>query len=69
MKNRTQKFCNIPLIFFQRFDHGAALKTERKQERWVVGPGEYLRFRAWIFQGVPQFWKFRALYLYKDEKI
>jgi len=30
MENRTQKFCSIPLLFFQRFDHGAALKTERK---------------------------------------
>jgi len=30
MENRTQKFCNIPLLFFQRIDHGAALKLERK---------------------------------------
>jgi len=28
MENRTQKFCSIPFFFFQRFDHGAALKIE-----------------------------------------
>jgi len=30
MEKRTQKFRSIPLLFFQRFDHGAALKIERK---------------------------------------
>jgi len=30
MENRAQKFCSIPLLFFQRFDHGAALKIECK---------------------------------------
>jgi len=32
MENQIQKFCSIPLLFFQRFDldHGAALKIERK---------------------------------------
>jgi len=30
MEHRTQKFCSIPLLFFQRFDHGVALKIERK---------------------------------------
>jgi len=30
MENRTQKFCSIQLLFFQRFDHGAALKIEHK---------------------------------------
>jgi len=30
MENRTEKFCSIPLLFFQRFDHDAALKIERK---------------------------------------
>jgi len=33
MENRIQKFCNIPLLFFQRFDYGAALKIERKMLR------------------------------------
>jgi len=30
MKNRTQKFCRISLLFSHRFDHGAAPKIERK---------------------------------------
>jgi len=31
MENRNQKFFScIPLLFFQRFDHGAALKIDRK---------------------------------------
>jgi len=30
MENRTQKYCSIPQLFSQRFDHGAALKIERK---------------------------------------
>jgi len=30
MENRTQQFCSIPLLFIQRFDHGAALKIARK---------------------------------------
>jgi len=30
MENRTKNFCSIPLLFFQRFDYGAALKIERK---------------------------------------
>jgi len=30
MENRTQKFYIIPLLFFQRLDHGAALKIEHK---------------------------------------
>jgi len=30
MENRTQKVRSIPMLFFHRFDHGAALKIERK---------------------------------------
>jgi len=30
MENRIQKFCSVSLLFFQHFDHGAALKIERK---------------------------------------
>jgi len=30
MENRIQKLCSIPLLFFQRFDYGAALKIKRK---------------------------------------
>jgi len=30
MENRTQKFCKIALLFSHRFDHGAALKIQRK---------------------------------------
>jgi len=30
MENRTQNFCSIPLLLFQRFNYGAALKIERK---------------------------------------
>jgi len=30
MENRTQKFCSVPLLFFSRFDHDAALKIEPK---------------------------------------
>jgi len=33
------------------------------------GSRGYLRYRARIFHGDPKFWKFRALCLYKDEKI
>jgi len=41
MENRTQKFCNIPLFFFQRFDHGAALKIERKMSLLIIAFDRY----------------------------
>jgi len=30
MENQIQKFCSIPLLFSQRFDHGASLKILNK---------------------------------------
>jgi len=41
MENRIQKFCSIPLFFFQRFGHGAALKTERKMSHLNIAFDRY----------------------------
>jgi len=41
MENRTQKFCSIPLLFFQRFDHGTALKIERKMPHLNIAFDRY----------------------------
>jgi len=41
MENRTPKFCSIPLVFFQRFDHGAALKIERKLSQLNIAFNRY----------------------------
>jgi len=41
MENRIPKFCSIPLLFFQRFDHGAALKKERKMSHLNIAFDRY----------------------------
>jgi len=41
MENRTQNFCSIPLLFFQRFDNGAALKIERKMSHLNIAFDRY----------------------------
>jgi len=41
MENRTQKFCSILLLFFQRFDHRAALKIERKMPHLNIAFDRY----------------------------
>jgi len=40
-ENRTQKFCSIPLLFFQRFDHGAAQKIEHKMSHLNIAFDRY----------------------------
>jgi len=37
----TQKFGSIPLPFFQHFDHGAALKIERKMSHLCIAFNRY----------------------------
>jgi len=41
MENRTQKFCSIPMLYFQRFDHGAALQIERKMSHLNIAFDRY----------------------------
>jgi len=41
MENRTQKFSSILLLFFQRFDHDAALKLERKMSHFNIAFDRY----------------------------
>jgi len=41
MENRIQKLCSIPLLFFQRFDHGAALIIERKMSYLNIASHRY----------------------------
>jgi len=41
MENRTQKFCSILLLIFQRFDHGAALKIELKMSHLNIAFDRY----------------------------
>jgi len=41
MENQTQTFCSISLVFFQRFDHGAALKIECKMPHLNIAFDRY----------------------------
>jgi len=41
IENKTQKFCSIPLLYFQRFNHGAALKIERKMSHLNIAFNRY----------------------------
>jgi len=41
MENRTQKFCSISLPFYQRFDHDAAVKIERKMSHLNIAFDRY----------------------------
>jgi len=41
MESMTQKFCSFALLLFQRFDHGAALKIERKMSHLNIAFDRY----------------------------
>jgi len=47
MDNRSQKFCSILLLFFQRFDHGAALKIECKMSHLLGTVMHYILVKAY----------------------
>jgi len=49
MENRTQKFRSIPLLFFQRFDNGAALKLERKMSYLNIAFDRYASTAAFFY--------------------
>jgi len=44
MENRTQKFYSISLLFFQRFNHGAALKIKRKMSHLNIALDRHASF-------------------------
>jgi len=45
MENRAQIFCSISLLFFQRFDHDAALKMESKMSHLNIAFDRYASYR------------------------